>query len=93
MSLILTSAGKKEVKVEIDFNGINNRITALPGEAGDYRIIGAADAGLIYINDSKLMKFNLADEKNEEILDNVDNCLSDCRRKDGYYTAQAAITG
>ena len=31
---------KKEVKVEIDFNGINNRITALPGEAGEYRIVG-----------------------------------------------------
>ena len=64
-----TSSAKKEVKVEIDFNGINDRITALPGEAGEYRIVGAADGGLIFISDGKLMKYNIADEKNEEILD------------------------
>jgi tricorn protease len=64
-----SSTAKKEVKVEIDFDGINDRITALPGEAGEYRIIGAADGGLIYISDGKLMKYNITDEKNEEILD------------------------
>jgi tricorn protease len=68
-----TSSAKKEVKVEIDFIGINDRITALPGEAGDYRIIGAADGGLIYISGSKLMKYNIADEKNEEVMDQVMN--------------------
>ena len=70
-----SSLGKKEVKVkvEIDFDGINNRITAIPGEAGNYRIVGAADGGLVYINDRKLMKFNISDEKNEEILDRVMN--------------------
>jgi tricorn protease len=62
-------AAKKEVKVEIDFTGINGRITVLPGEAGEYRIIGAADGGLVYISGGKLMKYNIADEKNEEILD------------------------
>ncbi|MCX6261572.1 MAG: PDZ domain-containing protein [Bacteroidia bacterium] len=66
-----TSSAKKEVKVEIDFNGINGRITALPGEAGEYRMVGAADGGLIFISNSKLMKYNIADEKNEEILDLV----------------------
>jgi tricorn protease len=68
-----TTAAKKEVKVEIDFNGINNRITALPGEAGEYRIIGAVDGGLIFISGGKLMKYNMADEKNEEILDQAGN--------------------
>jgi tricorn protease len=66
-----TSSTKKEVKVEIDFNGINDRITALPGEAGEYRIVGAAEGGLIFISNSKLMKYNIVDEKNEEILDRV----------------------
>jgi tricorn protease len=66
-----SSIAKKEVKVEIDFDGINNRIAALPGEAGNYRIVGAADGGLIYINDRKLMRFNLTNEENEEILDKV----------------------
>jgi tricorn protease len=68
-----TASAKKEVKVEIDFNGISNRITALPGEAGEYRIIGAVDGGLIYISGGKLMKYNMADEKNEEILDQAGN--------------------
>ena len=67
------SAAKKEVKTEIDFNGINDRITALPGEAGQYRIIGAADGGLIYITGGKLMKYNIADEKNEVILERIMN--------------------
>ena len=65
------SAGKKEIKTEIDFNKINNRITALPGEAGNYRLIGAIESGLIFTSKGKLMKFSLTDEKNEEILDNV----------------------
>jgi len=63
------SAEKKEVKAEIDFIGINDRIAALPGEAGEYRIIGASEGGLIYMNSGKLMKYNIADEKNEEIID------------------------
>ncbi len=66
-----TSAAKKEVKTEIDFDGINNRITALPGEPGDYRIVGSADDGLVFISNGKLMRFNLKEEKNEEILDRV----------------------
>lgn len=65
------SASKKETKVEIEFEGINNRITALPGEAGAYRIVGASDDGLIFIKEGKLMKFNMKDEKNEEVLDKV----------------------
>jgi tricorn protease len=60
---------KKPVTVNIDFNGINDRISAIPGDAGDYRIVGASENGLIYITGNKLMRFNLTDEKNEEILD------------------------
>lgn len=66
-----TSSAKKEVKVEIDFNGINNRVTVLPGEAGNYRIVGAVEGGLIFISNGKLVKFNQAEEKNEDILDRV----------------------
>ncbi|MCX6301340.1 MAG: PDZ domain-containing protein [Bacteroidia bacterium] len=65
------STGKKEVKVEIDFNDISNRVTVLPGEPGNYRTIGAVEDGLIYISNNKLMKFNLKDEKTEEIMDGV----------------------
>lgn len=66
-----SSVAKKEVKVEIDFNGINNRITALPGEAGSYRVVGAVEGGLIYTTSGKLMKYNIEEEKADEILDKV----------------------
>jgi tricorn protease len=64
-------SGKKEIKVDIDFAGINNRITALPGEAGDYSLAGVVEGGLIYFSGGKMMKYNIADEKTEEILDKV----------------------
>lgn len=64
---------EKGVKVEIDFNGISNRVTALPGEAGEYRIVGAAEEGLIYMSGGKLMRYNVKTEKSEEILDRASN--------------------
>ncbi|HPJ63431.1 PDZ domain-containing protein [Lentimicrobium sp.] len=60
-----------KVKVSIDFEGINNRVEALPVSAGNYRIVGPADGGLLYIADGKLMRYNAADEKTEEIMDRV----------------------
>jgi tricorn protease len=57
--------------VVIDFEGINNRIEALPVSAGDYRLIGPADGGLLYISDGKLMRYNGADQKTEEIMERV----------------------
>jgi tricorn protease len=62
---------KKEEKaiVKIDFEGINGRIEALPVSAGNYRMIGAAEGGLLYAADGKIMRYNMADEKTEEILD------------------------
>jgi tricorn protease len=52
-------------------DNINNRITALPGAAGDYRIVAAVDGGLLYHTGGKLMRYNVADEKDEEIMDRV----------------------
>ena len=62
-------AEKKEIKVAIDVDGINNRIVALPGEAGEYRIVAAVDGGLLYTTGGKLMRYNVADEKPEEIME------------------------
>ncbi len=81
------STGKKETKVEIDFNNINSRIAALPGESGNYRLIGAVEGGLIFISSSKLMKFNLNDEKNEEILDRVMTASVSADKKTAIYRA------
>lgn len=82
-----TSSAKKEVKVEIDFNGITNRVTVLPGEAGNYRIVGAVEGGLIFISNGKLMKFNQADEKNEDILDRVAGVALSADGKTAIYSS------
>jgi len=60
-----------KIQVTIDFEGINNRVEALPVTAGDYRIVGPADGGLLYISEGKLMRYNAADQKTEEIMDRV----------------------
>jgi tricorn protease len=61
----------EKVKVSIDFEGANNRIEALPVPAGDYRMVGMADGGLLYISEGKLMRYNGADQKAEEIMERV----------------------
>jgi len=81
------SPEKKEVKVEIDFSGLNNRITSLPGESGDYFLVGATDGGLIYISKGKLMKYNITDEKSEEILGTVRNASLSADGKMAIYSA------
>ncbi len=56
-------------KVVIDFDGINNRVEVLPVAAGDFRIVGAADGGLLFVTEGKLIRFNAADQKTEEIME------------------------
>ncbi|HRX11178.1 MAG TPA: PDZ domain-containing protein, partial [Draconibacterium sp.] len=62
---------KKEesVNVTIDVEGINNRIIALPPKAGEYRNLVAVDGGVLYISDGKLSKYNIAEEKEEVIME------------------------
>jgi len=70
--------GKKEetpkddkVRVSIDFENINKRVEVLPMAAGDYRMVGMAEGGLLYISEGKLMRYNGADQKSEEIMERV----------------------
>lgn len=58
-----------EAKVSIAFEGINGRIEALPVSSGNYRILGAVDGGLLYSSDGKIMRYNLEEQKTEEIMD------------------------
>lgn len=59
----------KEVNVEIDLDNIQNRIEVLPMQSGNYRIIGAVEEGLLYSSDNKIMRYNIKEEKTEDILD------------------------
>ncbi|MGE5420337.1 MAG: S41 family peptidase, partial [Chloroflexota bacterium] len=77
---------KKEMSVVVEFEGLNDRISALPGEAGEYSILGAVDGGLIYITDGKLMKFNINDEKAEEILPGVVSATLSADGKTALYS-------
>ncbi len=62
---------KDEITVSIDFDGISNRVVALPLKSGDFRNLVPVEGGVLYISNGKLKKYNIADEKEEEIMDRV----------------------
>ena len=80
---------KKEttVNVTIDMEGINNRIVALPLKAGDYNNLVAVDGGILYIADGKLKKYNISEQKEEEILDRAIQVLVTADGKSMLYRA------
>ncbi len=84
------SEAKKDdkVKVEIDFEGADNRIMALPVEAGDYRILGAVDGGLLFTSKGKLQRYNIADEKTEDIMDGASQAIPSADGKSFIYAAR-----
>lgn len=63
------------VKVQIDLEGINSRITAFPVKAAEYRNLRAVDGGILYISDGKLHKYTIEDKKDEEIMENVSQAV------------------
>ena len=64
-------AAVESVNVQIDFDGINSRITAFPLNAGSYNNLVAVDGGLLYLSEGSLHKYNIEDKKDEEIINNV----------------------
>ncbi|RNC64730.1 S41 family peptidase [Proteiniphilum sp. X52] len=58
-----------EIKVKIDIDNAQNRIQALPLQPGNYRVIGAVEEGLLYATGNKIMRYNINEEKAEDILD------------------------
>ena len=60
---------EESVNIQIDWEGINNRIVALPGNAGDYYIVAPVEGGLLYAEGGRLMRYNIKDEKAETILE------------------------
>lgn len=78
--------GKKEKKeekpavalpktIQIDFDGINSRITAFPLKSGEYRNLIAVDGGILYISDGSLHKYTIEDKKDEEVMDAVSQAV------------------
>ncbi len=67
----ITKKKKDAVQVQIDFEGITNRIVALPPKAGEYSNLEPIDGGLIYLNKNILEMYDIAEEKSKEIKDDV----------------------
>ena len=84
-SIRTENKSKPPLKVQIDFENIQNRIVALPVEAGNYRIIGAVDEGLLYASGNKVMRYHIKDEKTEEILDGAGNGILSANGKTFIY--------
>ena len=57
--------------IQIDFEGINSRITAFPLKSGEYRNLVAVDGGILYISEGSLHKYTIDDKKDEEVMDGV----------------------
>ncbi|MCD6354937.1 MAG: PDZ domain-containing protein, partial [Prolixibacteraceae bacterium] len=66
---------KKPLEVTIDFKGVNNRIIALPLPGGNYQNLMAVDGGVLYISKGKLKKYNIEEQKEEDILDQVSQAM------------------
>jgi tricorn protease len=66
-----SSSISKKDKITIDLDGIQNRIEVLPMPNGNYNILGTVEEGLLYSSGNKTMRYNIKEEKSEEILDGV----------------------
>lgn len=66
---------KADLKIEMDMEGIADRISVFPMASGDYGALTAVDGGILYSTQGKLHQFNIAKEKDEVILDKVSNYL------------------
>jgi tricorn protease len=61
----------EELSVSIDFNGIENRISAFPLPAGDYHALEAVEDGILYSNQASLHHYLIKKEKDEVIFDRI----------------------
>jgi tricorn protease len=95
---------KAPVKVAIDFDGITQRIVALPPKAAEYDHLAAGKSGQIYYtkstsaagDEASLQRFDLEKRKEESLADKVENfeLSADAKRmllvtKDGWSLVDA----
>jgi tricorn protease len=64
---------KADVKIEIDLDGISNRISVFPMSSGNYGDLIAVEGGILYVTGGSLHHFKIEDEKDEIVLDQVSN--------------------
>lgn len=65
------SAATEPVRVEVDWEGANARITAFPLKPGNYGNLLAVGGAILYISEGSLRKYSIEERKDEEIMDKV----------------------
>jgi len=94
---------EKEEPFSIDFDGINQRIVALPVRAGSYRGLQIGESGQIYYLEypprgisvfgpgregAKLHKFDLKTRKDEVVIESIDGYILSADKKKMLYFAR-----
>ena len=64
---------KKTEPLKIDFDGINDRIIALPPRAGNYNGLAAVEGGLLYFSGGALHKLTFKDKKDIVVIQGISN--------------------
>ncbi|HLR49241.1 MAG TPA: PDZ domain-containing protein [Candidatus Sphingobacterium stercoripullorum] len=57
--------------IKIDFDQVERRIVALPLPSGSYRLDGTVDGKLVYQRGSTLGAYNIKNQKDEKLADNI----------------------
>ncbi len=65
------SADQSEVRVEIQREGINQRIVAFPMSAGSYWGLQAVKDGLVYFDNSGMKRYNVREQSDQLIMEGV----------------------
>lgn len=65
------STGDDDISVRIDLAGINNRVVALPLQAGSYWGLQAVKDGLVYFNNSGMRRFTISDQNDQSIMEGI----------------------
>lgn len=77
------------VSVKIDFDGIENRVVALPLSVGRYSLLAATDEGLVFSSQGGLMRYNLEKENIEEIMSGARSAVISADGKSVLYMSQS----
>ncbi len=75
----------ESVSVQIDPEGITNRIEALPLPPGGYRNPVTVEGGLLYMNGRKLEMYDIEEEKSKNIMDGISGVQVSADKKMMFY--------
>ena len=64
-------ADEPEVAMQIDLEGLSDRLVALPGSSGGYWNLEGVEGGLLFVNDGDLKRYDLEDRESETVLEGV----------------------